>query len=126
MDEFKVLLISKCRGLLDTLKSPMSPAQEAGLVSYFWRDIPRTSNLKGSSIHIQTFLDDYKVFTLTYLYSVFFLICLVHFCVFCLLIPELSCHWYVERQHKLAVKTRRQRRKIESNRNLVALRKELF
>ena len=123
---FQVFLLPKGSGLLKPFNKLMRVAQESGLVSYFWRDILRISTLKSGSIRIHTPLDDYTVFTLTYLQSAFFLLFLGHFCAFCLLVAELSCHWYVVRQHKTAVKRKRQRRTIQSNRNLVALRKELF
>jgi hypothetical protein len=123
---FKVFLLPKGSGLLEPFNKLMTAAQESGLVSYFWRDILRSSALKSGSIRIHTLLDDYKVFTLTYLQSAFILLCVGHICAFCLLVAELLCHWYVQRQHKLAVKTSIQRRTIESNRNLVALHKEQF
>jgi hypothetical protein len=123
---FQVFLLPKGSGLLKPFNKLMTAAQESGLVAYFWKDILRTSALKSGSIRIHTALDDYTVFTLTYLQSAFFLLVVGHVCAFCLLVAELSCHWYVELQHKVAVKRRRQRRIIESNRNLAALRKELF
>jgi len=123
---FQVFIMPKGSGLLKPFNKLMTAAQESGLVAYFWKDILRTSSLKSGSIRIHTPLDDYKVFTLTYLQSAFFLLFMGHVCAFCLLVAELSCHWYVQRQHKVAVKRRRQWRTTESNRNLVALRKELF
>jgi len=123
---FQVFLLPKGSGLLKTFNKLMTGAQESGLVAYFWKDILRTSALKSGSVRLQTPLDDYTVFTLTYLQSAFFLLFLGYVGAFCLLVVELSCHWYVQRQHKVAVKRRRQRRRAESNRILTALRKELF
>jgi hypothetical protein len=123
---FQVFILPKGSGLLIHFNELMTAAQESGLVAYFWKDILRTSALKSGSIRIHTPLDDYTVFTLTYLQSAFFLLFWGHVCAFCLLVAELSCHWYVERQNKVAVKRRRQRTTIEYNRNLVALRKELI
>ena len=122
---FQVFLLPKGSGLLEPFNKLMTAAQESGLVAYFWKDILRTSALKSKSIRIHTPLDDYTVFTLTYLQSAFFLLIVGHVCAFCLLVAELSYHWYVERQHKVAVRRKRQR-KTESNRNPVALRKNLF
>jgi len=123
---FQVFVLPKGSGLLKPFNKLMTAAQESGFVAYFWKDILRTSALKSGSIRIHTPLDDYRVFTLTYLQSAFFLLFVGYVCAFCLLVVELSCHWYVQRQHKVAVKRRRQRRTTESNRILVALRKELF
>jgi len=123
---FQVFLLPKGSGLLQPFNKLMTAAQESGLVAYFWKDILRTSALKSGSIRLHTPLDDYSVFTLTYLQSAFFLLFVGHFCALCLLVAELSCHWYVQRQHKVAVKGKRQRRTTESNRIFVALRKDLF
>ena len=113
---FQVFVLPKGSGLLKPFNKFMTAAQESGLVAYFWKDILRTSELKSGSIRIHTPLDDYRVFTLTYLQSAFFLLFMGYVCAFCLLVAELSCHWYVQRQ----------RRTTDSNRILVALRKELF
>jgi len=123
---FQVFLLPKGSGLLKTFNKLMTAAQEAGLVAYFWKDILRTSALKSGSIRLHTPLDEYTVFTLTYLQSAFFLLFVGYVGALCLLVAELSYHWYVQRQHKMAVKGRRQRRRAESNRILTALRKELF
>jgi len=123
---FQVFVLPKGSGLLKPFNKLMTAAQESGLVAYFWKDILRTSALKSGSIRIHTPFDDYRVFTLTYLQSAFFLLFVGYVCAFCLLVVELSCHWYVQRQHKVAVKRRRQRRTTESNHILVALRKELL
>ena len=114
---FQVFILPMGSGLLKHFNKLMTAAQESGLVAYFWKDILRTSALKSGSIRIHTPLDDYTVFTLTYLQSAFFLLFLGHVCAFCLLVAELSCHWYVERQHKVAAKRQRQRRT-----DLVAMR----
>ena len=123
---FQVFLLPKGSGLLKPFNKVMRAAQESGLVAYFWKDILRTSELKSGSIRLHKPLDDYTVFSLTNLQSAFFLLFVGHFCAFCWFLAELSCHWYAERQRKVAVKRRRHWRTIESNRNLVALRKELF
>ena len=123
---FQVFLLPNGSGLLKPFNKLMRAAQESGLVAYFWKDFLRTSAIKSGSIRLHKPLDDYTVFTLTNLQSAFFLLFVGHFCAFCLLLAELSCHWYAERQHKVAVKRRRQWSTIESNRNLVALHKELF
>jgi hypothetical protein len=123
---FQAFILPKGSGLLKPFNKLMIAAQEAGLVAHFWKDILRTSALKSGSIRIHTLLDDYTVFTLTYLQSAFFLLFVGHVCAFCLLVAELSWHWYVQRQHKVEVKRGRQRTTTESNRNLVALRQELF
>jgi hypothetical protein len=101
---FQVFLLPKGSGLLEPFNKLMTAAQEAGLVSYFWKDILRISALKSGSIRIHTLLDDYTVFTLTYLQSAFFFLCVGHCCAFCSLLAELLCHWYVERQHRVAVR----------------------
>jgi hypothetical protein len=123
---FQAFILPKGSGLLQPFNKLMTAAQESGLVTYFWKDILRISELKSKSIRLHTPLDDYSVFTLTYLQSAFFLLFVGHACALCLLVAELSCHWYGQRQHKVAVKGRRQRRTTESNGIFVALRKELF
>lgn len=127
---FQAFILPKGSGLLNPFNSLMTAAQESGLISYFWKDILKTSTIKSGSIRIHTVLDDYRVFTLTYLQSAFFLLLLGHVCALCLLVAELSCHWYVTRQHKVAVNLQRHKmrkqRKTKPIRNLMALRKELI
>lgn len=124
---FQVFILPKGSGLLQPINKLMTAAKESGLVAHFWKDILRISELKSGSIRLHTPLDDYSVFTLTYLQSAFFLLFVGHACALCLLVAELSCHWYVQRQHKVAaVKGRPQRRTTESNGIFVALRKKLF
>ena len=101
---FQVFILPKGSGLLKPFNKLMTAAQESGLVAYFWKDILRTSAFKSGSIRIHTLLDDYTVFKLTYLQSAFFLLFVGHVCAFCLLVAELSCHWYIQRQYKVAVK----------------------
>jgi hypothetical protein len=122
---FQTFLLPKGSGLLHTFNNLMRVAQESGLVSYFWKDMLRRSTLKSGSVRIHTLLDDYTVFTLTYLQSAFFLLVLGYVCALGLLVAEVSCHWYVTRQHKMAVSLRRQKRRRQ-NENLIAKRKELI
>lgn len=123
---FQVFILPRGSGLLKPFNKLITAAKESGLVAYFWKDLLRTSALKSGSIRIHSPLDDYRVFTLTYLQSAFFLLFVGYVCAFCLLVAELSCHWYVQRQRKVAVKSSRQRRTTESHHILVALRKEQF
>jgi hypothetical protein len=100
---FLVFMFPKGSGLLSMFNRHIRAAQEAGLVTYFWRDMLTTSKMKTGSIRVPTLLDDYTVFSLTYLQSAFILLALGYCSALCMLLAELWCNWWAMRRRKMAV-----------------------
>jgi hypothetical protein len=100
---FQVVLLPKGSGFLSMFNRLIMAAREAGLVEYFWRDMLTTSKIKTGSIRVHTLLDDYTVFSLTYLQSAFILLLLGYCSALCLFLAELACNWWAVRRRKREV-----------------------
>lgn len=100
---FQTFIVPRGSEFLDTFNRLVGVAQEAGLVTHFWKDMLSTSALKSGSIRLHTALDDYTAFTLAYLQSAFYLLLLGHFTALCLFLTELLYHrWAMRGRRKAA------------------------
>lgn len=99
---FQIFLLPRGSEFLGTFNRLVRIAQEAGLVTHFWKDMLSTSTIKSGSIRMHPALDDCTVFTLTYLQSAFYLLVLGHCTALCVLLAELMYHkWVMRRRHNM-------------------------
>jgi hypothetical protein len=109
---FQIFLLPRGSEFLRPFNRLVRVAQEAGLVTYFWKDMLSTSTLKSGSLRVRSSLDEYTVFTLAYLQSAFYLLVLGNCCALCTLLAELTCHrWVTGRRHATAVSFQHRRKR---------------
>ncbi|XP_021929668.1 glutamate receptor-like [Zootermopsis nevadensis] len=104
---FQVFILPRGSEFLGTFNRLLSVAKESGLVTHFWKEMLTTATIKGGSIRTQPAVDDYAVFTLTYLQSAFYLLVLGHCIALCMFLAELMHRkWRTIRRHKMADRKR--------------------
>ncbi|XP_021941196.1 glutamate receptor 2-like [Zootermopsis nevadensis] len=115
---FQVFILPRGSEFLGTFNRLVTVANEAGLVTHFWKEMLTTNKIKARSI-TEPVGDGYEVYTIIHLQSAFYLLLLGYCTAFCVFFAEIIHQkWRTRRrrQNKIRFLERRVRRCLRRRR----------